>query len=475
MRPVPLVTEPGDAVVRITLSTICGSDLHLYYNEVPGMRVSERGDVMGHECVGVVESVGQDVQHFKPGDRVVVAADIACGSCEYCRKEQYSACDTTNFSGQVCGDASDYLDSHQIQTESLYGHRMGGLLGYGALAGHFEGCQAEFVRVPIADVNLLKLPDSLEDEQALCLADIACTGWHGNELCELSQGENLVVFGAGPVGLCTAYLAKQVRGAHRVIVVDSNWFRLDLAAKYCGAETLNYRHHDPVELIQQTMPGGPDCVIDATGFRFTKTWAHSLMRTAHMETDSCEVLTEAIKIVKKCGRIGILGDYFGVTNAFPIGALMEKGLTLRGGQLFAQKYWRTLLPLFEQNRIDFSWVFTHKFPLEDAAHAYELFAKQKDNCIKVLLQTPFGLQQSVQSTGRKVNLPNLQLHGDNIRPGPKEPQPYSSSSGISSKYDTTEAGNPRFSASQRGGVVVDEEKRQGDTDQPRVATSFRQD
>jgi len=369
--PKPLITDPKDAIVKISSTSICGSDLHMYHNEVYGPEGSamQKGDILGHECMGFVESVGPDVQDIKVGDRVVVSAVIACGECFYCKEGLFSCCDCTNPNKEV---------------EKLYGHRLSGIFGYSHLTGGYPGGQAEFIRVPLADNTLLKVPEGLKDEQAVLLSDVCCTGFHANELGNVSEGQTVGVWGCGPVGLMALAWAKY-RGAKRLIAIDAVPHRLQ-AARNLGAETINFAEKDVVETLHQQIPGGLDVGIDCVGFRFPKSLTHKIQRAIRLEKDTPEVLYEAIMSVRKGGVISVIGDYFGTANNFPIGALMEKAQTMRGGQVFVQKYWKTILGLIEKKEFDPSFIFTHVMPLEFAAEAYRLFDLKEDNCIKILLK-----------------------------------------------------------------------------------------
>jgi len=373
VRPMPMVTDPKDAILRISSTTICGSDLHFYNNAFQGMK---DGMVMGHEFMGYVDAVGPEVKDIKVGDRVVCCFDIACGKCEYCLKGAFSCCDTTNPSERM---------------EALYGHRIGGAFGYSALTGGYDGGQAEFVRVPYADVNLLKVPKNLPDEKLLFLSDVACTGWHANEMGEVKKGDVVAVWGCGPIGLTTMYWAR-FRGASRIIAIDNNIWRLRYARDNFGAETINFAEEDVMKTIQTLVPHGPDVCVEASGFRFVKGIIHTVMRKIRLETDSPQQLTEAIRTVKKAGKISIIADYFGMTNMFPIGAFMEKGLTARGGQTPVQRYWKELLGFIDCGKADLSWLATHQMPLEEVEEAYRIFNNQEPGVLKIVLKPQPGNQ-----------------------------------------------------------------------------------
>jgi len=364
----PLVTEPKDAILKITATTVCGSDLHMYTNTVQGL---EKGDVLGHEFMGIIDSVGSAVTNFKPGDRVVASFDIACGDCEFCKKEKYSLCDATNPS---------------TECEKLLGGKLCGAYGYTHLTGGYDGGQAEYVRVPIADFNLLKVPDNVPDEKALYLSDIVCTSYHANVLGRVKPGKTVAVWGCGPVGLLAQAWAKFL-GASVVIGIDNLEYRLQVARDKIGSHTINFDEvSDVVGELKKLIPGGPDVSIDAAGFRFPKTLSHKLQHAVKLENDSLDIVNEMILATKKGGHISIVGDYFGYGNQFPIGPLMEKSLTIRGGQCFVQKYWHELLGHIESGKFDPTIVVTHHMTLEDLPEAYRKFNNREDNCIKVFLK-----------------------------------------------------------------------------------------
>jgi len=362
----PLITEPTDAIIRITTTTICGSDLHLYHNEFSGLH---QGDILGHEFMGIVDDVGNEVQNLKKGDRVVVSAVITCGKCYYCKNNMFSCCDTTNPSKEM---------------EQLYGHRTAGLFGYSHLTGGYDGGQAEFARVPLADNNCLKVPDNLPDEKVLMLSDVISTAYHATELGQVQAGQTVAIWGCGPVGLMAVKWAK-FKGASRVIAIDGYDYRLEVA-KQQGAETINFTEKDVVKTIHEICPNGPDVCIDCVGFRFPKSLLHKFQRALRLETDTPEVLHECIISCRKGGHISVIGDYYAFSNQFPIGAFMEKSLTMSGGQVFVQKYWKYILGLIEKGEFDPTFIITHVMPLEDAAKAYRMFDEKEDNAIKILLK-----------------------------------------------------------------------------------------
>jgi len=366
-RPRPMITDPTDCIVRVTSSTICGSDLHLYHHEIKGM---QKGDVLGHEFMGIVDVIGPEVKNLKVGDRVVVSAVIACGSCEYCKNGLFTCCDTTNPSKEM---------------ETAYGHRTSGLFGYSHLTGGYEGGQAEFVRVPIADFNTLKITGKKNDEYYLFLSDVLCTGFHACEMAEIKPGDIVVVWGCGPVGLAAQMWAKH-KGASRVIGIDGIDYRLKIANKTLGCDIIDYRQGDVLKTIQNLVPGGPNCVIDAVGFRFSKSLLHRFERMMKLETDTPEILKECIYAVKKGGIVSIVGDYVGLTNHFPIGALMEKGITMRGSQVPLHKYWKNILELIESGKVDPTFLISHRMDLNDAAEAYRIFDEKEEEALKIILK-----------------------------------------------------------------------------------------
>jgi len=369
--PKPLVTDPTDAVIKMTSTTICGSDLHLYHNQVPGVGVMKPGDIMGHEAMGIVESVGAGVKKVKVGDRVVISFGISCGDCEYCNKGMPTCCDTTNPSKQQ---------------ETLWGHRLAGLFGYSHLCGGYWGCQAEYIRVPFADCNTLKIENSaLTDEQVILLSDVLCTGWHGNELADVKEGDVVCVWGCGPVGLAAQAWAK-FRGASRVIGIDSVPYRLDFAKHKLGCEVINFQQDDVIKTLQRILPGGPDVCIECAGYRFPKTVAHKVQTTIKLETDTMDILNEMIYVCKKGGRISIIGDYFGTGNGFMIGALMEKSIRLQGGQAYVQNYWSKLLDFIQSGKFDPTIFITHTRSISEASEAYKMFDEHKDNSLKIILK-----------------------------------------------------------------------------------------
>jgi threonine dehydrogenase-like Zn-dependent dehydrogenase len=329
-----------------------------------------KGDVLGHEFMGIIQEVGSEVKDLKVGDRVVVSAVIAEGECFFCKNGAFSCCDVTNPSKEM---------------EQLYGQRIAGIFGYSHLTGGYEGGQAEFVRVPFADVNCLKVPESLPDEKVLFLSDIVCTGFHATEMGQVSKDQTVAVWGCGPVGLM-AIAWCFFRGAKRVIAIDSVDYRLDCAKNKLGAEIIDFTKQDVVKTLLEMVPGGLDVCIDAVGFRFPKGIMDKLQKTLKLETDTAAILYEAIISVRKAGIVSVVGDYYAFANQFPVGAFMEKGVAMRGGQVFVQKYWKKLLEYIQKGQFDPSFVVTHVMPLEQAAEAYRMFDEKQDGMLKVVLK-----------------------------------------------------------------------------------------
>lgn len=367
-RPEPRLEAPGDAIVRITTAAICGSDLHLYHYAVPGLG----GDVvLGHEQVGIVEAVGGDVRTLRPGQRVVVSGLVADGTCWYCRQGLFSQCQGAN---------------PQPLQKRVHGQFHAGLFGFGAPAGGYGGGQAERLRVPWADVNCLPLPDDVPDEKAVFLSDVLNVAWMGNDVARTGPDTSVAVWGCGPVGLCALESAR-ARGVTRLFAVDHHEARLRLARERTGAIAIDFDEEDPYDvLLSHTEGRGPDVGIDATGFRFSKSVRHKVQRLAGLETDAVDTLTEVTRCVRGGGAVSIVGFYLGFANQFPVGAVMQKDLVLRGCAVNVQRYWRELLGLVREGRLDPSFTVTHRFALNDAPEAYRLFDEREDGAIKVLLR-----------------------------------------------------------------------------------------
>jgi threonine dehydrogenase-like Zn-dependent dehydrogenase len=364
----PGICHPQQALVRITATSLGGSDLSFFENQVEGL---ESGDILGHEFMGVVERVGESVAHIQVGDRVVVSAVIADGACDYCKRGEYSACKTTNPNKQL---------------EDMYGQRPAGVFGYSHLTGGYPGGLAEYAQVPFADINCLKVPDEIPDTKALFLSDILCTSFWGTEMAAVGQGDIVAIWGMGPVGLLTAQWCLK-RGARKVIGIDSIPYRLEFAARHVGIEIVNFKERDVLSELHSLAPSGIDVSIQASGAHYAKTYRHSIEKAFGMEDSPPDTLTEMMKATRMFGRVSILGEYFGTTNDFPIGAMIEKALTVRGGRCPIQRFWPKLLEQLESGEIDPSFVVSHKFALADAPDLFSrLISKDKDNFIKVILR-----------------------------------------------------------------------------------------
>src|SRR5215216_6073244 len=372
--PDPKILNARDAIVRITSTAICGSDLHLYDGYVPSM---EKGDVLGHEFMGEVMELGRGVKNLKVGDRVVVPFPIACGACNACQSELYSLCENSNPNARLA--------------EKMFGHPTAGIFGYSHLTGGFAGGQAEYVRVPFADVGSIKRENGIPDESVLFLSEIFPTGYMGAEFCEIKPGEVIAIWGAGPVGQFAAASAMML-GAERVIVIDRFEYRLRIARENTGAETLNYEEVDKVPEALKELTGGrgPDACIDAVGMEahyHGPAYAYDRVKQAlRQETDRPVALREAIMSCRNGGIVSVVGVYGGLMDKFPIGAVMNRGLTIKSGQCHVQRYMKPLLERILNGDIDPTFIITHKIPLSHAAKGYDIFKSKKDDCLKVVLK-----------------------------------------------------------------------------------------
>jgi len=373
-KPDPTIVDARDAIVRVTLTAICGSDLHMYGGFIPTM---QPGDIVGHEFMGEIVELGSGVTNRKVGDRVVVAFPIACGECYFCSRGLYSVCERSNPP-----------ESKKI-AETLWGHSPAGLFGYSHALGGFAGGQAEYVRVPYADVGTIIVPEQLTDEQALFLSDIFPTGWMAAVNCDIKPGDTVAVWGCGPVGQF-AIKSAFMQGAGRVIAIDRLQYRLDLAAK-SGAETVN---RDGIKdlndhLKQMTGGRGPDSCIDAVGMEAHATGIEGaydrLGQFMKWETDRPAVLRDVIMCVRNGGNVSLAGVYGGLVDKIPMGSFVNRGLSMRTGQTHVQQYWDDLLQRIVRGEIDPSFVITHRAKLEDAPHMYEVFRDKKEDCEKVVL------------------------------------------------------------------------------------------
>ncbi len=367
----PKIINPRDVLLEVRLTTTCGSDLHFIDGYLPGMRA---GDVFGHEFMGEVVAVGPEVQRVRVGDRVVVPSFISCGACWYCQQGMPSLCDTTN--------------PNAVVQQPVLGFPSGGIYGYTHPFGGYAGSHAEFVRVPFGDVNCFTVPDGVSDVQALFASDAAPTGWTGADFCEITPGDVVAVFGAGAVGLMAAAGAR-LMGAERVIVVDRLPERLAAARDHLGAETLDYTGTDSVQEALREMTGGrgPDAVIEAVGMEAHGTGLQQAVdrvkQAVRLETDRATPLREAVMACRKGGVVAVLGVY-GLTDSFPMGVVLNKGLTLRAAQQHGQRYVPRLLEHLVKGELDTSFLATHHLPLEDAVHGYQIFKDKQDGCLRAV-------------------------------------------------------------------------------------------
>jgi threonine dehydrogenase-like Zn-dependent dehydrogenase len=372
--PEPKILDSRDAIIKITSTAICGSDLHLLDGYMPTM---EKGDILGHEPMGEVVEVGSGVGNLKVGDRVVVPFTISCGECFFCRKGLYSACDVSNPNAKIAIE--------------MMGHSPAGIFGYSHLTGGFAGGQAEYLRVPFADVGPLKIPDGLPDEKVLFLSDAFPTGYMAAENADIEDGDTVAVWGMGPVGQFAVKSAWML-GAGRVIAIDNVPERLALAAGESNAETINFDEVNVYDTIQEMTNGrGADRCIDAVGCEAlaggTPDGTLDAIKTAtFMATDRPHVIRQVIWCCRKAGTISMPGVYVGAGDKIPIGAFMNKGLTWKTGQTHMQKYMKPLLEKIENGEIDPSFIITHEMPLTDAPKGYEMFKHKQDSCIKVVLK-----------------------------------------------------------------------------------------
>jgi threonine dehydrogenase-like Zn-dependent dehydrogenase len=371
--PDPEIINPNDAIIQVTSTAICGSDLHLYDGYIPAMY---RGDILGHEFMGEVVDIGPGVRTLSIGDRVVVPFPIACGHCFFCERQEYSLCENSNPNAWMA--------------EKLWGHSPAGLFGYSHLLGGYAGGQAEYVRVPFADIGPFRIPDGFSDEQVLFLSDILPTGYMAAENCEIDEGDTVAVWGCGPVGLF-AIKSAFLLGAARVIAIDRFPERLRLAREQCGAETLDYEAVDVLESLKEATGGrGPDACIDAVGLE-----AHGhgpiagydrVKQAMRLETDRPFVLRQAMMACRNGGTLSIPGVYGGFLDKVPFGTLMNRSIKVKTGQTHVHRYMAPLLERIANGEIDPSFIITHRLALEEAPHAYEMFKHKQDECIKVVLK-----------------------------------------------------------------------------------------
>jgi threonine dehydrogenase-like Zn-dependent dehydrogenase len=372
--PDPKILNQSDAIVRITSTAICGSDLHLFNGFIPTM---ERGDVLGHEFMGEVMEIGKNVKKLKVGDRVVVPFPIACGECWSCKNDLWSLCENSNPNAWIA--------------EKMMGHSPAGIFGYSHMMGGFAGGQAEYARVPFADVGPLKVPVDIPDEKVLFLSDIFPTGYMGAEMCGIKNGDTIAVWGCGPVGQFAIASAKLL-GAERVIAIDRFPYRLRIARERAGADmTINYEETSVMEALKELTGGrGPDGCIDAVGLEGHapgfQGFYDKAKQSMRLENDRIPALRQAILACRNGGTVSIIGAYAGFDDKFPLGSLMNRSLTIKTGQCHVHRYMKPLLDHIEKGDIDPSFVITHKMELDDAPVGYDIFMHKEDDCLKVVLK-----------------------------------------------------------------------------------------
>jgi threonine dehydrogenase-like Zn-dependent dehydrogenase len=373
--PDPKILNPRDAIIKITTSAICGSDLHLYNGYIPTLY---QGDILGHEFMGEVVELGRSVKNLKIGDRVVVPFTISCGACFFCERDLFSLCENSNPNAWMA--------------EKLYGHSPAGLFGYSHMMGGYAGGQAQYARVPFADVGPIKVPDELSDEQVLFLSDIFPTGYMAAENCQIKPGDTVAVWGCGPVaqfGIRSAFLL----GASRVIAIDRIPERLQMA-RNAGAETLNYEEVDVLEALNELTGGrGPDSCMDSVGMEGHGHggWSvyDNVKQALRLETDRPIALRQAITACRNGGSVSVPGVYGGFLDKIPFGAIVNKSLTIKSGQTHVQHYLKPLLELIQTGKIDPRFVVTHTLSLDDAPRGYKTFRDKQEACIKIVLK-PHG-------------------------------------------------------------------------------------
>jgi threonine dehydrogenase-like Zn-dependent dehydrogenase len=371
--PDPKILNPRDAIVKITLTAICGSDLHLYDGYIPSMR---HGDILGHEFMGEVVELGNGVHNLNIGDRVVVPFPIACGNCFFCERQMFSLCENSNPNAWMA--------------EKLWGHSPCGIFGYSHLVGGYAGGQAQYARVPYADFGPIKVPDELSDEQVLFLSDILPTGYMAAEQCNIQPGDTVAVWGCGPVGqfaIKSAYLL----GAEKVIGIDRVPERLRLAREKAGAVTIDYEQANVYDTLMEMTGGrGPDSCIDAVGMEAHMPgplYAYDRAKQALMlETGRPIALREAIMACRNGGTVSVPGVYGGVLDKIPFGSIMNRALTIKTGQTHVHRYLRPLLDRIQKGEIDPTFIITHRLRLDDAPEAFEMFKNKQDECIKVVMR-----------------------------------------------------------------------------------------
>lgn len=370
--PDPKILNHHDAIVKISSTAICGSDLHLYNGFIPSM---ETGDILGHEFMGEVVEVGREVKNLKVGDRVVVPFPISCGRCWHCGHEMYSLCENTNPNAWIA--------------EKFMGFSPAGVFGYSHMLGGYAGGQAEYARVPFADVGPLKIENGFRDEEVLFLSDVLPTAYMAAEMCGIKPGDTVAVWGCGPIGLL-AVKSAYLLGAERVIAIDRFPYRLKMAEEKCCAIPLNYEEVNVLDQLKELTAGrGPDACIDAVGMEAHKSGLIGMYdrskQAMKLETDRPHALREAILACRSGGTVSVIGVYGGFVDKFPMGAVMNRSLTIRSGQAHVQRYMRMLFDKVREGEIDASFIVTHRKPLDEAPEAYEMFCNKEDDCVKVVL------------------------------------------------------------------------------------------
>jgi S-(hydroxymethyl)glutathione dehydrogenase / alcohol dehydrogenase len=368
----PEIKTPGDAIIRVTSTAICGSDLHIYNGFFP----QPRPMVLGHEFMGIVEETGSAVTKLKKGDRVVVPFPIACGSCWFCAHDLHPHC--ANSNPENYGPEGGLLEG-----------KGGALFGYTDLYGGYDGGQAEFVRVPYADVSPRIVPESMKDDEVLFLTDIFPTGYSAIDWAQLKGGETVAVFGCGPVGLM-AQKSAWLKGAGKVIALDVEEYRLEMSKKLCNTITINAKNKEQaIARIRELTEGrGADVCVDAVGLEADRSVIDRMASVIHLEKGTINALRMALEGVRRGGTVTIVGVYGNPYDNFPISQIFDKGITLRGGQAHVQKYIDTLIGYVLSGKVKLDDIITHRLPLSEAAHAYDIFNKREDGCVKVVLK-PF--------------------------------------------------------------------------------------
>ncbi len=365
----PILERETDAILKVTSTAICGSDLHIYNGFLPQLKDM----ILGHEFMGIVEEVGSGVKNLKKGDRVVVPFPIACGHCFFCNHQLPVHCENSN--------PENYGPEGGVLTQ-----KGGGLFGYTDLYGGYSGGQAEYVRVPYADVSPRKIDDSFQDDQVLFLTDIFPTGWAAIDRADLKGGETVAVFGCGPVGIM-AQKAAWLKGAGRVIGIDILDYRLDIARKTAKSEVLNLNETDVVEAIRDMTEGrGADVCVDAVGMEANRTIFEKLANIVHMQVGTIKVIDLCVSAVRRGGVVSVVGVYATTYDNFPFGQIFEKGVSLKTGQVPVQRYIDELISLVQNKKVILDDIITHRLPLDEAPHAYDIFCNKKDDCLKVILK-----------------------------------------------------------------------------------------